>query len=83
MSETTTAAEREFVSAEQFGEFVKGVNDRFDAVNRRVDDLKAEMNHRFDAMNHRFDDLRSMLIFMYTPVVVAILAAVVKMFFFS
>lgn len=42
----------------QFG-VLNPIHQRFDAINQRIDDLKAEINQRFDAqdehMNQRFD----------------------------
>ena len=51
----------EFVRTEQFGEFVKRMDDRFEGVGRRFDDMNQGINQRFDDMNQginqRFDDM--------------------------
>ena len=46
-----------------FGGFAKvavvdPIHQRFDAIDQRFDDLRAEMNQRFDHVNLRIDDLR-------------------------
>ena len=56
-------AEERYVSVNQFGEFVKRIDERFDRVNERFDyvnelaDQRAEgINQRFDAINQRLAD---------------------------
>lgn len=55
----------EFVRTEQFGEFVKRMDDRFEGVGRRFDDMNQGINQRFDDMNQginlRFDDMKQRL----------------------
>ena len=55
----------EFIRAEQFGEFVKRMDDRFEGVGRRFDDMNQSINQRFDDMNQginlRFDDMKQRL----------------------
>ena len=55
----------EFVRMEQFGEFVKRMEDRFEGVDHRFDDMNQSINHRFDDMNQsvnqRFDDMKQRL----------------------
>ena len=49
-----------FAGIIQFG-IINPMNQRFDAIDQRIDDLRAEMNTRFDAqdkyMNVRFDSV--------------------------
>lgn len=55
----------EFVRMEQFGEFVKRMEGRFEGVDKRFDDMNQSVNHRFDDMNQsinqRFDDMKQRL----------------------
>ena len=55
----------EFVRMEQFGEFVKRMEDRFEGVDKRFDDMNQSINQRFDDMNQsinqRFDDMKQRL----------------------
>ena len=46
----------EFVRMEQFGEFVKRMEDRFEGVDKRFDDMNQNINHRFDDMKQRLAD---------------------------
>ena len=50
----------EFVSTGQFGEFVKRVDDRFDAQDKRIEDGFAHVNQladqRYDSINQRLAD---------------------------
>ncbi|MFQ6041767.1 MAG: hypothetical protein ACE5PV_12990 [Candidatus Poribacteria bacterium] len=60
------------------------VNQRFDGVNQRFE----EVNQRFEGVNQRFDKLEStlkwgvgLLAGLFVPVIVGILAIIIKMFF--
>ena len=46
----------EFIRAEQFGEFVKRMDDRVEGVDRRFDDMNQSINLRFDDMKQRLAD---------------------------
>ena len=46
-----------FAAIAQFG-VVSPIQQRFDAIDQRFDDLRVEMNQRFGAVDQRFDDLR-------------------------
>ena len=83
-------AESEFVSAAQFGEFVKRMEDHFDLVhvNQRFDDTNRSMNQRFDdtnrSMDRRFDSLEKMIAWqnrITMGILLVILAAAVKYLF--
>ena len=63
---------------------------RYDSISQRFADAEkardqnlVHVNQRFDSLEKRFDDLRTLIVVMYTPIAIAILAAVVKWFFFS
>ena len=86
-------AEEQHVSKEQFGEFVKRmeqgffhVGERFDDQNRNADrrfeDLIQSMNQRFDGLDKRMGDMRTLMLALYTPMAVAIIGAAVKVIFF-
>lgn len=45
-----------FVSMRQFGEFSKRMDERFDAVDQRVNHLQAYFGKRFDAVEGYFQD---------------------------
>lgn len=55
----------EYVSKDQFGEFVRrmetgfhGIDQRFDVVDQRFSDLRRELDQRFGALERRMDELR-------------------------
>ena len=43
-----------FVSTEQFGEFSKRMDERFDAVNQRFEDMWVHFDKWFDGIEKRF-----------------------------
>ena len=49
-------ADSEFVSAAQFGEFVKRVEDRFKAVDNAFQNVNQLADQRYDSINQRFAD---------------------------
>ena len=59
------------------------INQRFADAEKARDQNLVHVNQRFDSLEKRFDDLRTLIVVMYTPIAIAILAAVVKWFFFS
>ena len=80
-----TQVDRRFdESREEINMRFEEVNQRFDGVNQRFE----EINQRFDGVNQRFDKLEStlkwavgLLASLFVPVIVGILAIIIKMFF--
>ena len=50
-------AEEQYVRMEQFSEFMRRMDDRFDHVNQRFDHVNELADQRYDNMNQRFLDL--------------------------
>ena len=73
----------EFVSAAQFGEFVKRMEDRFDHANELAGERQDKMSMRFDGVEKRLDDLWKMMGVMLAGILAAAIAAVAKVFFFT
>ena len=83
-------AESEFVSAAQFGEFVKRMQDRFDRVDERFDhanELAGERHARLrEDMQEMKADIRQMrnwVVTLFTVVVFGFVGAIVLRVFFS
>ena len=69
-------AEEQYVNKEQFGEFVKRMEEGFFHVSERLQSLE-------NSLGKRMDDLRNMVLVLYTPVAIALLGTAVKVIFFS
>jgi hypothetical protein len=68
----------------------QSVNQRFDDMNHRFDDMNRSMNQRFDNLDKRFDDQRRIVVRMWAAIVTAVVGsaaagvgAAVKYLFFS
>ncbi|HID61980.1 MAG TPA: hypothetical protein EYP49_04475 [Anaerolineae bacterium] len=65
----------------RFDEMGAEVNRRFGEVDRHFDEMDAEMNRRFGEVGRRFDRLERWFLALGVPVILGILAIIIKVFF--
>lgn len=62
---------------------LQGIHQRFDDVQRRMQQGFAHVNQRFDELRAEVRSLRTIMFTLYVPIVVAVVGGMVKVLFFS
>ena len=76
-------ADYEYVSAGQFGEFVKRMEDRFDHANELADERHARLREDMQDMKTDIRQVRNWVVTLFPLVVFGFMGAIVLRMFFS